>query len=183
MEENLSDAEILKKAKEYDEEAIASIYRKYRDIIYYYGLKVFKNPDDAEEVVSQTFERFMDFLPTIRSGSLKNWLVITARSVIRLMLKDTERKFPRIEEVPEEMIVGWNPDAEESNRLMLAAAREKLPADLKEVLLLFYDFGYSAKEIAKKLGKSYLAVRLLLYKAREKLREILTKMSGGEDEK
>ncbi len=183
MEEKSPEAEILARAKEYDEEAIAQIYQKYRDMIYYYGLKVFKNPDDAEEVVAQTFERFMNFLPTIRGGSLKNWLALTARSVISLMLRDGERKFSRIDEIPEEMLVDLNPDTGmDENRLRLTRAREKLPKDYQEVLLLFYDYGYSAKEVAKKLRRSHQAVRLLLHRAREKLREILTKELGGKDE-
>ncbi len=175
--EKPSDEELLAKAKDYDEEAISKIYEKYHDYLFYYGLKVFKNEDDAEEVVAQTFERFLEFLPTIRGGSLKNWLVMTARSVISLISRDRERNFPRLEDPPEELFANPREESEGVARIRLALSR--LPKRYQAVLNLFYAEGYSVKEIAEKLKKKERDVYLLLYRAKKRLKKIL----GGSDEK
>ena len=55
----------------------------------------------------------------------------------------------------------------------LAQAMAKLPRRYQDILLLRYDNGYSTRELAKMLGMSYAAVRKLLWRAKEALRESL----------
>lgn len=44
----------------------------------------------AEEVVSQTFEKFLTLLPTIKAGNLSGWPFVVARNVIARRLGKTE---------------------------------------------------------------------------------------------
>ena len=55
---------------------------------------------------------------------------------------------------------------------------KKLNPRYKEVLLLFFDFGYSIKEISFQLNESEGNIKTLLFRAKKKYKEIVE--SGGD---
>ena len=55
----------------------------------------------------------------------------------------------------------------------LLAALETLPADQREAVRLRYFIGLSSKEIAKKIGKSEGATRVMMSRALSRLQEML----------
>lgn len=192
--------DLLEKAKAGDKEAIAQIYENYRSLIYGYAFKIFKNPDDAEEIVSRTFEKFLTLLPTLRSGTLAGWLFIVARNEVMEIHRERAKTSENIEEVeksPKEELFQTKSNPEE----LLAQKRDweelikglvRLPKDYEMVLVSYYLEGYEIKEIAQKLGKSEKAVRQILARGREELRTILKdspwlrkryNFIGGQDER
>ena len=56
---------------------------------------------------------------------------------------------------------------------VLRRALERLPEDYREPLLMQVIYGYSQKEIAQHLGISTAGAGTRLFRAREKLRELL----------
>ncbi len=100
--------DLLERAKEGDEDAIRQIYLENKDFLFAYALNIFKDKDTAEEVVSQTFEKFLTVLPTIKSGNLAGWLFITARNVILDMFKDKGRDYEKLED-RERRVSEFNP--------------------------------------------------------------------------
>lgn len=80
-------------------------------------------------------------------------------------------------------IAGENPGVAESliaaeDAAVLARALDDIPADSREVLLLFYREGESGRRVAALLGLSEAAVRKRLQRARENLRAETAKQLG-----
>ncbi len=61
---------------------------------------------------------------------------------------------------------------DEAKRLLEAALRQ-LPADYERVLRLYDLEGHSGPEVARLIGRSHGAVKMLIARARERLRELL----------
>ncbi len=186
MKEGFLENDLLEKAKKDDEQAIAAIYNNYKHMIFNNALKVLKNYADAEDAVSQTFERFLTYKHTIKTGPLGSWLTTTARNVCMDILQDKSRKFENIDDIVstelEKTISETNPykDPDELYHLQkdkedLLKILDMLPKDYKNVLLLHYKDGYACQEIADKLGRTENAVKLLLFKARRNAKEIIEK--------
>ena len=177
---------LLEKAKKGDEQAIAAIYNNYKHLIFNNALKVLKNYADAEDAVSMTFERFLISKHTIKTGPLGSWLTTTARNVCMDMLKDKSRDFGNIDDIVstklEKTISETNPYKDPAELYHLQKDKEDLlkildilPKDYKTVLLFHYKDGYTCQEIADKLGRTENAVKLLLFKARRRVKEIIEK--------
>lgn len=183
--EDLENA-LLEQAKKGDEQAISTIYNEYKHMMFNNALKLLKNPDDAEEAVSQTFERFLTYKHTIKTGPLGSWLTTTARNVCMDILKDKSRYFVKMDDMEstelEKTISETNPYKDpaeiyhqQKDKEELLKILEKLPKDYKKVLVLHYTDGYTCQEIAKTLGRTENAVKLLLFKARRRAKEIIEK--------
>ncbi len=193
--------DLLERAKEGDESAIAKIYEHYRSLLYAYAFKVFKNQDDAEEVVARTFEKFLSLLPTLRSGTLAGWLFIVARNEITEIHRERTKgeSLEAIEKSPKEAfsLARDNPNPEDSlgqkrDWEELIKALSKLPKNYGTVLILYYLEGYEIKEIAQKLGKREENVKKILFRAKKEFRNALKNSPwlrkrynfiGGKDEK
>jgi RNA polymerase sigma-70 factor (ECF subfamily) len=184
------DDELLERAKKGDESAIIAIYQKNKDILFAYVQKICRDDNIAEEIVSQTFEKFLTLLPTIKSGNLRGWLFIVARNVLRDFYREREKEISLTETnpfpSPEEMSYEKR-DWEEINQ-----ALRELPKIYQEILSLYYLKGDSVEEIKKKTGKSESTIWQLLSRARKKLRKIVRNSPwlkkrypfiGGKDEK
>ena len=91
-----------------------------------------------------------------------------------------ERNRPTEADHRERDPLGWL--MAEERRSQVRAALEQLPKKDSEVLLLKYAEDWSYKEIANHLGLSASAVEARLHRARGRLREALTSVSGTEVE-
>ncbi|MEO0102887.1 MAG: RNA polymerase sigma factor [candidate division WOR-3 bacterium] len=190
--------DLLERAKEGDESAVAKIYENYRSLIYAYAFKVFKNQDDAEEVVARTFEKFLTFLPSLKSGNLAGWLFIVAKNEIAEIHRERtkEESLEAMEKSPPRESSPANPNPEDlllqkRDWEELVKALLKLPKDYERVLILYYLEGYEVKEIAQKLGKSEDMVWQIISRAKKKFKNALKhsswlrkryKFIGGKDE-
>ena len=186
MKKEDSENALLEQAKKGDEQAIATIYNEYKHMIFNNALKVLKNYADAEDAVSQTFERFLTYKHTIKTGPLGSWLNTTARNVCMDIFKDKSRNFGNIEDIEstklEKTISETNPYKDpaeiyhqQKDKEELVQILEKLPKDYMKVVELHYTDGYTCQEIANKLGRTKNAVKLLLFKARRRAKEIIEK--------
>lgn len=151
------------------------LYHKYRGLMYYVANKILCNEQDAEDAVHQAFLAVIKNAPKIFS---KNFdvkcpktrslvVIITERKAIDI-LRGRSRK-PEVE--LNEDIVGWEIPLPGDGPL--SAAMAKLPARYREVLMLHFDNGYTAKEIARLFDIKQESVQKLIWRAKERLREIL----------
>ena len=126
----------------------------------------------AEDAVQATFLKAYRALPQYREEcSPKTWLTRIAVNTCRDMRRTAWFRYVRRNEMPE-WAVSHGPDvSEESIAVSVEIAR--LPAKLKETVLLYYYQDMTVNEIAEALGISQSSVSGRLIRAREKLRAAL----------
>ena len=154
---------------------IEQIYTEYRDRVMGYIYARLRSRADAEDLCQDVFEKINMKLESFDSGkaSISTWIYsITRNSVI-----DFYRRSHPHEEIDENMAQDGAVDDNLLNDEMLeelAEALEKLPAELREIVVLRYYDGIPLTEIAKKMGMSYGMVKLRHNSALELIRRSMS---------
>ena len=156
-----------------DQQKFEKVYTKYRYLMLHVAYKILQNHYDAEDAVHQAFISIIENLDNIfevDSPKTRSYIVIiTERKAIDLLRKIQKRQVLEFNED----IAGVEIAFEMDNPI--AAAITKLPSQYREVLLLRFHHGFSAKEIASILGISDSGVRKLIARAKKALQELLEK--------
>lgn len=156
-----------------DQAKFERVYNKYRYLMLQIANKILQNHHDAEDVVHQAFIAVIENLEKIieiDSPKTRSYIVIiTERKAIDLLRKIQKRQTLEFNED----ISGVEIPFEMDNPIATAIA--KLPAQYREVLLMRYHNGFSAKEIASILSMSDSGVRKLIARAKKALQELLEK--------
>lgn len=156
-------SELVRRAQQNDRDAFGQLYRlHYRSI---YNLARFYMPQNAEDVVAETFLRAWEAIERYRDMGrpFAAWLYAIARHIVADELKARHRVEPR-DELPDEPRE-WEHD----DRLMLAMGLARLPKTQRAVIELRYLIGLSHKEIAAILRKSVGAVKAQRWRALQNL--------------
>jgi RNA polymerase sigma-70 factor (ECF subfamily) len=172
-----------------DRAEFARLVDEYSGHIYRLAMRMLSNPQDAEDVLQETFLKALRALPDFEGrSSLSTWLyriaVNEALMLIRKRKPQVSISTPNEEsedgENGEEMqIVDWG-HLPESELLSSEAKRhvdraiEELPQTLKVVFLLRDIEGLSIEETSAALGISQAAVKTRLLRARLHLRNDLS---------
>jgi RNA polymerase sigma-70 factor (ECF subfamily) len=166
------------RAAQVDRAAFAILYRRYLDAVYGYSFYLLGDHHDAEDATERTFlaalgaiERYSDTGATFRS-----WLFRIAHNQLANALRARSRQRTNpLDGVPEPVA----PDdpgrlaglAEDARRLRAAVAL--LSEDRRQVVILRFVDGLSAREIGAVLGRSEGAVRVLQHRALRELAVLL----------
>lgn len=166
----LDDAQLVEAAKK-DPERFAALYNKYRDRIYNYLLyRVSKDSRVAEELLQETFARAFHGLSQFKTQDYTylSYLLVIAHNLLINYYRSPKPIYV------EDMSVFKTSDALEKEE---AFGKEDMWNDLenlseaeKTAVLMKYKNDKSIKNIAEEMGKSENAVKLLLSRARKKLR-------------
>lgn len=167
--------------------AFTLLYERYLQRIYRYCLLRLGSAAAAEDATSEIFLKALASIDRQCSGSFAAWLFRIAQRVVIDIYRATPPVMPLTEElsvtlvdpesVPEELVVA------QAEREMLRRALESLPAEQRSVLELQLA-GLPDAQIAELLDKSLGSIRMLRYRAVERLRLRLacldeTESSGG----
>ena len=128
----------------------------------------------AEDMVQETFSRAWKSLDSLQDAkAAKAWLItILRREIARYFERQPKNEQP-LSEVELDALRG--PEGTESNGyFLLRRTIATLPADYREPFLLQVVDGYSCNEIAEILDIKPGAVMTRVFRARQKLREMLT---------
>jgi RNA polymerase sigma-70 factor (ECF subfamily) len=165
---------------------------RYSPKIYRLALKILNDPQDAEDVLQETFIKALRSLPNFEGrSSLSTWLyriaVNEALMVVRkrrpdLISIDQEKEDGQGESEPVEIVdFCCLPEADllsaESMRFLDSAILQLSPA-LRAVFVLRDVERLSVRETSETLGISEVAVKTRLLRARLKLRELLSAYYG-----
>jgi RNA polymerase sigma-70 factor (ECF subfamily) len=152
-----------------------SLYREQARAILAYALRRVENPEDASDVVAETFLvawRRLDEVPFGQGERL--WLYAVARRVTantrRAEGRRTRLSERLAETLPTELAIPPGPGGEAKEVLRAMAG---LGDEERELLLLVAWDELSPSEAAKVLGLSQLAARSRLHRARRRLRGLL----------
>lgn len=174
----LTEQELLQKARKLDPKALATIYDRYNGEIYNYALSLIGDTELAEDCVSETFARFLDILKRHRGPD--NYLRAYLYRMAHNWVTDQYRRgslglLPLDEATP---IPSADDPAQEAQRNIRIQATRKALSSLtpnqRQVISLRYLQGLELDEIAATLNKPVGAVKALQFRGIEALRRLLT---------
>ncbi len=182
----------LEALRQGDRAEFARLVETYSPMIYRLGLKMLADPQDAEDILQETFIKAYEHLEDFDGrSSLSTWLyrIATNEALMHLRRKRPEAiSFDQPAQNDDDLqeplhIIDWCCLPEEEfmsaeTRAQLEAAIEKLPPGLRLVFLLRDVAGLSTREAAEVLNLSEVAVKTRLSRARLRLREELTDYFG-----
>ena len=149
------------------------IYEEYGKAVYRFCLSLTGNPDEAEELMQETFYRA--FLSADRfegRSTVYTWLCQIGKNT---WLKECRRQKRFHEHPPEELSIrDTTPSPEEQSIIQDEYARIRqavfrLDEPYKDVFVLHIFGGLSLKEIAQAHGKSESWARVTYYRAKQKI--------------
>lgn len=182
-----SDQMLLERARAGDGAALDQLLERHQGQVYRFGLKMCRDPEDAKDVLQDTFLAMARSVRDFRgASSVSTWLYSVARS---FCIK--KRRRPRPEpSLTQSLDVGDGPELVDSARGPdeLAASREielaletaiaSLDPIYREVLILRDAEGLTAPEVAEVLGLTVEAVKSRLHRARAMVRERIAPVLG-----
>ncbi len=144
----------------------------YMDDLYRYAHWLSGSHAVADDLVQETLMRAWRSMDKLKDEkAVKGWLLTILR---RENARRFERQHPQQSAMPTEELAATHPDYDTSTEaFVLRQALEKLPEAYREPLLMQIIHGYSQKEIAEHLGISVAGAGTRLFRAREKMRELL----------
>ena len=175
-----SDVELLRAIAGGDEQALASLYDRYRLILFSLVLRILHSRDEAEDVLQELFlqvwKRASDFDEA--RGRPFTWLVTLARSraIDRLRsLNARERTATEAARAvgPESFSDAVDDAIRSQESVVVRRALAELPEEQRDALMLAYFEGLTQTEIATRLGAPLGTVKTRMRSGMMKLRELL----------
>jgi len=173
------DAHLALKCKSGDSAALELLFRRYVDRVWRYGWLVTRSREAAADIVQETFLRVVKSVGGFQGrSSFATWLFTLTRSAAMEFLrqKRQEQRFrsdPAILRlVPSDEESKTDRGAEESRDAVRQAVAE-LPGAQRDAVILCELVGMSIAEAADVLGWGKSRVKVTLFRARRKLRELL----------
>ena len=173
-----NDSRLLERAREYDAQALAEIYDRYAESIYRYAYRYVGNAELAEDLTSEVFLKLLQVLGTSRAPrqQLQGWLYRVARNLaIDRFRQQAKGAILSLNEdlTPED---GDSPSTRlELQQLQhdLREAISQLTPDQQQVIVLRFAEGRKIRDIGRLMGKSEGSVKLLQFRAINRLRTLL----------
>jgi len=187
--DGFDEAALVAQAQTGGEEAFTELVNRYEGNIYRLARHITQNPEDAEDVLQETFLKAYEHLRDFQGNSkFYTWLVRIAvnQALMKLRKRKTDASvslddpYDTGEESLVREIAVWEPNPEqtysqEEIRAILEKAVDSLPPTFRAVFALRDIEELSTEETAAALNLSIPAVKSRLLRARLRLREKLTR--------
>lgn len=153
---------------------LEKLYIKYHRELLLYAFSLCKDYHTAEDLVSDTFFKAMMSLD-IESLYIKFWLFRVCKNLFVDRVRQ-DKKMIKLnafddmeitEETPLDKLI-YNEENKQLYRVVM-----NLRPSYREIIILFYYCDMSLREIAKSTGLKENNVRVLLFRARKKLKSLL----------
>jgi len=190
-------SELVRKAKQGNDEAFGMLVEQYQDKIYGYVSRMLHDPEEAEDVAQEVFIRAYQNLKEFReAASFPTWLyrIATNLAIDAARARKSRRAETFSLDEPVETEEGemqrqlpadrLGPvDLAESSQLqqIVSEAIAQLSSKLRTVITLYDIEGLSYKEIAEVLGCPVGTVKSRLFNARNQLRNMLKEKIDTEE--
>lgn len=152
--------------------AVEDAYKKHADLLRYIAESKFNiPPPDAEGIVNEVFTGYLVRRKTIRH--MRKWLIGAVCHASRAYWRDAARTSPLPPNVGD-YVDPSSPGLEGRivDRVTMARALTEIGPKCRETLRMYYAEGYSAAEIAARLGTTSGYVMQLLHTARKRVRKV-----------
>ncbi len=163
------DAPLIQAAQEHPE-AFGRLYEKYQFTVRSYFLRRLGDISLAEDLSQEVFARAFRYLPSFRitNASYLTYLLHVAHSVLINYYRKQGSTPVLQNEEPERETREESGISENIETLLCSLSQRD-----REIMLLKYRDGFQVKEIAKQVGKTENAVKLILSRSRKKLKSAL----------
>ncbi len=162
------------------DERYSELYRSHLRDVYSYAYYRVGNHHDAEDLTEQTFlqayRHFERALAESDGRPLRPWLIRIAHNLAANLYRDRSRKpqspiddttMLTTTHTTEDLVEG----RDELQRILVAI--EHLPDDRREALIMRFSLGMDNREIARAMGRSDGATKVLIHRAIRQLEEIV----------
>jgi RNA polymerase sigma-70 factor (ECF subfamily) len=179
----LNEEALLKKAQDFDLDALSRIHDLYHASVYRYIAFRLSDSTAADDLTNEVFTRFLDALRNKKGPreSVRSWLMGTASNIVN----DYYRQLYRSNEIEMgDHIASEAPSLDQivqqkMTETALYRALENLTAEQQHVLALRFGDGRSIKEVAHLLNKTEGSVKMLQARAIAALGDRLELFGGG----
>jgi RNA polymerase sigma-70 factor, ECF subfamily len=182
--------QVSQKPKAQLDAEFSELYRAHLRDVYSYAYYRVGDHHDAEDLTEQTFlQAYRHFERAQRESHgrpLRPWLIRIAHNLAANLYRDRSRKpsWP-IEETTsltaphttEQLVEG----REELGRVLDGVHR--LPDDRREALIMRFALGMDNREIARALGRSDGATKVLIHRAIKQLEELVRETGGQQEQR
>jgi len=185
LAEHTDDKALWRNIKAGDKHCFNHLFRSYYSELYYYGFKIFPDPDFVKECIQEVFIRIWETRQSLADvENVKAYLIVCLRRMILVQKKKNKHnqavevrqlenstfffdvnEFEKHEEIPDEI------------RRVLLTAINSLTVKQRELIMLFFYHELPYSEIAQITGISIQAVRNLMYRTLIHLRESIGEKS------
>ncbi len=165
--------------------AFLELYAKYEAPLLHYCRKMCQNQTVAEDSFQEAWTRIFEL--RARKGTVTHFQPLLFRTARNICLNALRREWVRhrgtidLTLVEEEVGVEMHTDDEEL-RTLLSNALAKLPIEQREVFVLHEYSSFTYEEIAAILGKSLSSVKTSAFRARTRLRKVISSWLGLTEE-
>lgn len=182
------DSKLIERAKGGDKDAFGQLFDHYFDDVFRFLSAQLSRREDAEDIAVEVFQRTWEYLPRYKDQgySFSAFLFSAARNaLVDHYRRNSRRGLAEIEiddahpdgaPSPEEGLV------QDRERQQLYEALRSLPKNYREVLVLRFINDYPLAEIAKIMGRSEGAIRVMQHRALKALGRTLEATRGLENE-
>ena len=173
-----SNEQLLNQARNLDENALTEIYDTYNLELYKYAYRILGDQMQAEDCVSETFNRFLNALhkgkgpkDNIRAYLYRiahNWITDQFKSKSNKTIQIDIEQFSSKEKLPEIQVH----DNLSLERVRLAM--KNLTPDQRQVIALKFFEGWNSKEISNIMEKLIGAIKSLQYRAISAMKKLIS---------
>jgi len=180
--------EATTKSKAQLDAEFAELYRAHLRDVYSYSYYRVGDHHDAEDLTEQTFlQAYRHFERAQRESDgrpLRPWLIRIAHNLAANLYRDRSRKPASSIEETETLTALHTTEQLVEGRDQLSrvlAGVRQLPDDRREALIMRFALGMDNREIARALGRSDGATKVLIHRAIKQLEEIIGDPRRGDD--
>jgi RNA polymerase sigma-70 factor (ECF subfamily) len=168
------------------EDKFLELVHEHQAQIYQHTLYLLRNREDAEDITQETFIKAWEHRSKLRLKTVRSWLLKCAQNLCFNLLKRRKFQEPLTEgdETELEMLLHRHthrsnplPDELVINQELKASVHDainKLPPEMRSVVIMRELEGMSFKEIAEVLEQPEGTVKSTVFRARKRLRELLS---------
>ncbi len=161
----------IQRARSGDLEALERVYRAYESTVYSLARRICRTPEDAEEVLQETFLEVCRSIRRFRGdgpGSFTAWIKRIASSKALMLLR--RGKYRDADEFTEDGPWAGQDASDVGLQLDLEAALMRLSDTSRAVVWLHDVEGYTHEDIAELMGKTVSFSKSQLSRAHQRLR-------------
>lgn len=171
---------LVSRAQRGDRSAMGAIYRQYVKTVYKYLSYRLRNTAAAEDLTAEVFLRVLRKIESFewRGIDFSAWILRIARNVLLDYVKSSGNRFEIVGipagEIPEATSPGSDLQVlDELDKEALHKALNLLRPEHQEVLYLRFLQGLSSTEVAKVMGRTEGAIRVLQFRALKQLVKVM----------
>ena len=171
--DKLSDEKLLLRVAQGDKEAFQRLYQNTDKTIYGFILSILRNPQDAEEIMQETYLKIWTSAAGYKSqGKPLAWMFTIARNLCYMKFRDQKREADI--GLSEGELGEFCPQIEDAaDKMVLKAALHILNEEERQIVLLHTTAGMKHREIAADLEMPLATVLSKYNRAMKKLQKHL----------